>query len=135
MPEVVFEGRYAFPSIPNPNLVWLRELILHPSQEADFGDALLTFGDRQREATLILIGDPELGFYLNYESRGDTWLSVGDRTRLAEVVCPDDWQASAGLFVPRNKAWHAISEFCTYGTRSQTIEWIRPGELPQGGNY
>ena len=54
-----------------------------------------TPGSPCRETTLILINDAELGYYLKYfDPEGKEWLSLGNRDRLWEVVCPDDWEAS-----------------------------------------
>ncbi len=136
MPEVLFEPRYAIRSVRDPDAAWLRDLILDPFRPGrEFGEATIKFRDGGRTATLILIADRELGYYLNHEPSGDTWLSLGDPGRLAEVVCPDDWQASAGLFVPPEKAWLAIHEFCRSGGRSSEIEWIRPEDMPAEGNW
>ena len=78
----------------------------------------------------------ELGYYLNYMGRGnEEWLSLGDASRLSEVVIPDDWKASAGLFIPPDKAWPAIEEFCQFGTRSERIAWISPEQVPDDGNW
>ena len=74
-----------------------------------------------------------LRHYLTIGPHG--WLSLGDRSRLSEVVCPDDWKVSAGLFVPTDKAWLVIRQFCESGTRSNDIEWITPDDMPDDGNY
>jgi hypothetical protein len=131
---VTFSPRYAIPEATDPDPIWLRDLILRPSEPGrEFGEATITFRDGDREASLILIVDRTLGYYLILGKH--EWLSLGDRGRLTEVVCPDDWEASAGLFVPAEKAWAAISEFCASGMRSDAIEWIRPSEVPAGGNH
>jgi hypothetical protein len=136
MPEVWFEPRYAIRAVHNPDLDWLRHLILDPFRPGrEFGEATVTFQDGDHAIGLILIADRDLGYYLNYGSPGDTWLSLGDPSRLAEVVCPDDWQASAGLFVRPDRAWLAVTEFCRSGLRSSKIEWIRPEDLPPQGNW
>jgi hypothetical protein len=136
MSEVLFEPRYAIRSVRDPDLDWLRDLILDPFRPGrEFGEAIITFRDGDRATDLILIADRDLGYYLKYEPTGDTQLSLGDPSRLAEVVCPDDWQASAGLFVPPDRAWLAISEFCRSDGRSSEIEWIRPEDIPPEGNW
>jgi|GEM_PF-5166036 hypothetical protein len=60
----------------NPDMDWMRNLILESSQAGqEFGEATITFFDREWSATLILIADRELGYYLKYgnETQGDTW--------------------------------------------------------------
>ena len=134
--EVVFEPRYAIGPARNPGQAWLRELILDPSHPGrEWGEALITFRDAHRTSELIVINDRDLGHYLKYEPTGDTWLSLGDAARLSEVICPDDWKASAGLFLAPQKAWIAISEFCRSGARSLDVEWIRPADMPDDGNW
>lgn len=136
MSELIFEPRYAVRTTRNPALDWLRDLILDPFREGrEFGEASLTFRDDGRSAELILIADRELGYYLKYDPTGDTWLSLGDSDRLSEVVCPDDWQVSAGLFVPPEKTLLVIQEFAQSGTRSEAIAWIRPEDVPEEGNW
>jgi hypothetical protein len=136
MADILFQPRYAIRSVRNPDLEWLRDVILDPfCPGREFGEALIDFDDGHRLRRMILIADRDLGYYLKYDPGGDTWLSLGDASRLSEVVCPDDWQASAGLFVPAEQAWLAVSEFCRSGERSTAIKWIRPGEVPVDGNW
>jgi hypothetical protein len=136
MPEVQFRPRYAISSVRDPDPTWLRDVILDPCRPSrEFGEAAIDFREGELAYTMILIADRDLGYYLKHESGTDTWLSLGDRTRLSEVVCPDDWEASAGLFVPAEAAWFAIDEFCQSGRRSDAIEWIRPREIPADGNW
>jgi hypothetical protein len=133
-PKVRFTPRYAIAPVVDPDLDWLRELILNPVQPGrEFGEAGINFrlGDFQENMTLI--NDRQLGYYLMIGKHD--WLSLGDRTKLGEVVCPDDWEASAGLFVPKERAWLAIRDFCETGRRSPQIDWIKPGDVPEGGNY
>jgi hypothetical protein len=97
---------------------------------------VISFEDGGNRSTLILLSHDELGHYLKYsDSKGDEWLSLGNANRLAEVVMPDDWEASAGLFVAVERAWPAIKDFCQFGIRSEKIEWIRPADMPEGGNW
>jgi len=120
----------------DPDLATLRDLILNPcSPGREFGDALISYRDNDRVVIMTLIHDRDLGYYLQYGPPKDTWLSLGDRRLLSEVVCPDDWKAAAGLFIPADKAWLAISEFCRSGERSNAIEWMRPSEVPDDGNW
>jgi hypothetical protein len=135
--EVTFEPRYALPRMRNPDLELLRDIILDPSGTGrEFGDAVTSFEDGGNRSTLILLSHDELGYYLRYsDSEEDEWLSLGNANRLAEVVMPDDWEASAGLFVAVERAWPAIEDFCQFGIRSEKIEWVRPADMPEGGNW
>lgn len=136
MAEVLFQPRYALPPVRGPAVGWLRDVILDPfSPGREFGEALIEFREGERRLTMILLTDRELGYYLKYDPDGDTWLSLGDPHRLSEVVCPDDWQASAGLFIPPEEAWFAVSEFCRTGERSGAIRWARPSDIPPDGNW
>ena len=135
VPETTFEPRYAISSIRNPGSDELRDLIVNPNLPGrEWGEALITFVDALRTVSLIVLNEASLGHYLKYDPSGDTWLSVGDRARLGDEICPDDWCVSAGLFVPTDKAWLAVSDFCSTGLRSLEIEWIRPSEIPPTGN-
>ena len=136
MPEVVFEPRYELPDLRNPALECLREIILDPFRPGRaFGEAGITFRDGERVVSLLFITDPQWGYYLKYNAGVDEWLSLGDSTLLEKVICPDDCQASAGLFISAEKAWLAIREFCVAGTRCSQIDWIRPRDVPPDGNY
>jgi|APIni6443716594_1056825.scaffolds.fasta_scaffold1217404_1 hypothetical protein len=136
MADVWFEPRYAIRRVRNPEPDWLRDVILDPFRPGrEFGEALIEFREEERRLSMILIADRELGYYLKYDPTADTWLSLGDASRLSEVVCPDDWEASAGLFVSPEDAWVVISEFCRTGQRSSAIHWIRPIEIPEDGNW
>ena len=132
-PTVTFRLRYALAQVTDPDMAWLRDVIHHPRRPGrEFGEAGITFDGGGVRAILTLIHDRTLGYYIVFGPL--EWLSLGDRGRLAEVVCPDDWEASAGLFVPPEQAWKVIRTFCESGTRSDAIEWIRPTDIPEGGN-
>ena len=126
-----------------PDLAQLEHLVLNPDGPGwQFTEAGIDyFFDDGRKHHLIVLGDTELGYYLQFLGpKGcfgpdDIWLSLGDQSRLGEVVCPDDWEASAGLFVPRPQAWRAIRHFCTTGGRSPAIEWISHREVPETGDW
>ncbi|MHC4405482.1 MAG: Imm1 family immunity protein [Planctomycetota bacterium] len=135
MPAIRFEPRYQHDRFDKqPDLATLREYIL--SQGSVFGDALIhRLDDASNAPHLILLVDRNLGIYIKYIDGDNQWLSLHDRTRLSEVVCPDDWNAPAGLFVPTETAWLAIEEFCKTGRRSKAIEWTTPAEIPEDGNW
>jgi hypothetical protein len=135
-PKITFEPRYTLTSLVNPDVAELRDLILEPFKPGrEYGEATITFESGGRSVATILIADRSLGLYLQYGAPDDTWLSLGDRRRLTDVVCPDDWKVSAGLFVSCAKAWPVIEEFCRTGSRSDHIDWIRPADVPEGGNW
>jgi hypothetical protein len=126
-----------------PDLETLGRVILNPDgpgwQFSEGGiDFFLEAGRRNH---LIVLGDSDLGYYLQFSGpKGcfvpdDIWLSLGDRSRLNEVVCPDDWEASAGLFIPRSLAWEAIRSLCLTGGRSPLIQWISHLDVPDTGNW
>jgi hypothetical protein len=121
----------------NPDLVVLRDIILHPAGPGhEFGEALIEYAQAGKAGTLIVLSDRKLGYYLKYlDATRSEWLSLGDKSRLSEVVCPDDWQASAGLFLAPDDAWNAIREFSESGQKSVGVTWIRPQDMPPDGNW
>ena len=130
---LIFQPRYKLPELRNPDLNELRKTIYELGGE--FGEATLLY-EGEQTATLILIFHDDYGYYLKYRnSDRKEWLSLSDASRLQEVITPDDWEASIGLFVPLPQAWGAIKDFCESGERSAGIEWIRPSEMPTGGNW
>jgi hypothetical protein len=136
MADVFFEPRYVLPWTRNPDLEELRRIFLHPNGPGwQFGDAMIRYDERGQQFTLIVLSHPELGYYLKYLDSCDEWLSLGDASRLAEVVIPDDWEASAGLFIAPDQAWLAIKEFCLSGKRTNQIAWITPDQVPDEGNW
>jgi hypothetical protein len=139
MPRVRFQPRYELPEMCDPDVHFLRDLILRPCEPGrTFGEAALLFeGDAtQSPSKLILIHDDNHGYYLKYiDSTKAEWLSLGDASRLLDLVTPDEWQASVGLFLSPTDAWSAIEDFLASGTRSPRVEWIRPQEMPDGSNW
>jgi hypothetical protein len=127
----------------DPDLEQLKQLVLSPEGPGwQFSEAGIDyFLDDGRKHHLIVLGDTGLGYYLHFLGPDgcfgpdDIRLSLGDRSRLSEVICPDDWEASAGLFVSRVRAWEAIRHFCMTGERSPAIEWITIDEMPEDGNW
>jgi hypothetical protein len=137
MAKVSFEPRYALPILADPDPDQLREvLIARTPPGRDWGEALLNYHGDEPRRSMIVLADPDLGYYLKYiESSGDEWLSLGDRSRLDKVIRPDDWDVSVGLFVKPELAWHVVVAFCQSGARSTAITWLRPGDIPATGNY
>jgi hypothetical protein len=139
MARVVFTGPTGT-SIDNPDLDYLRNLVLSPPPgywSQGNGGATFEYGAEQCRKQLLYLPNPRHGIYLKYCDEGDNeWLSLQDPTKLEEVAeCSDQWYASVGLFLPPEKAWEAVAEFCRTGRRTDRISWIDPGELPEGGNW
>lgn len=89
----------------------------------------------------LIIQHEACGYYLKYHRvlRGrveDSWLSLADRTKLNVTVGDDTtWIASVGLFLPRELALIGVQEFRKTGRRSEQIEWIKPDDIPENGNW
>lgn len=93
------------------------------------------------DAQLLIIGHKDHGVYLKciifqHGQPKDELLSLGDGTRLSEVVeCEDEWFASTGLFIASALACSGIEHFVhTNGQLSPSITWIRHSDLPPEGN-
>lgn len=114
----------------NPSLTQLEQYILNDG--GGFGDATIHHGEYPSDAYLIILFDDTLGYYIKYLDGKSEWLSLYDGSRLTEVICPDDWDASVGLFVPPPLAWLTIARFCETGERLQTQEWVMPEKCPKG---
>jgi hypothetical protein len=138
MAEVVFR----FPSgkrEKNPDLELVcQSMLLSPS---DFwmkgsGDATIDFVDGDVSRTLLLLPNNEFEIYLKYLEGGKARLSLENPQKLNEVIeCLDEWCASKGLFLPKEKAWLAVKEFCETGQLTDKVDWINPSEIPEGGNW
>jgi hypothetical protein len=130
--SIHFEPRYEHKLFrQQPSAEDLRQYIL--TQGAVFGEATISrSGDA--DYLIVLYGDG-LGYYIKYVTGDIVSLSLGDRETLSDVVCPDDWNASAGLFVPPEVAWMAISDFCETGERSERINWITSSGIPPEGDW
>jgi hypothetical protein len=92
----------------------------------------------QVSVSLAMIGNPELGVYLDYRKwdgrirQGSSYSPKGDLTRLLEFVDSlHETPLSIGLFIPFPKAWRAVKEFMeTDGALPTSIEWIADYDLP-----
>ena len=105
------------------------------------GGGLFEFSGGVRHALLVFPAT-DYGVYLKWHELDvsgkhlETWLSAGNLEDLATVVdCADEWWCSRGLFVPREKAWMAVEAFIGSGERSKVIQWLKPEEIPEGGNW
>jgi len=125
--------------IENPATTLIQSVVLDPSRDywrQGSGDATIDFSDGNHRKRLLVLPNDLLFFYLKYIEGTETWLSLQDADRLGEVIeCSDEWYASVGLFLPRERAWLAIKDFCDTGRRCNDIQWIRPVDLPEGGNW
>ncbi len=100
------------------------------------GDALIEYSDGQNVKKLLILPNAENGLYLKYVDEQGEWLSLGNSEKLGEVtVCLDDWLASTGLFLSKADAWVAVHEFVRSGTRSSSVQWIEPAQIPADGNW
>ena len=135
MPRVRIEPRYWDEILEDPSDATLRHFLLEADQQGHWGDALVRYDDGPLSREMIILSDLQLGYYFQYISDDGRYLSVGDPSRLDEVVCPDDWYASAGLFVSPDKAWLILVEFCKSGRRADAVEWITPADMPADGNW
>lgn len=134
MAEFIFDQRYASKLV-NPEETTIRDILLNPDA-TEFGEALLSYREDSQNTTLILLYESRLGYYLKFfDETDEVWLSLGDDTKLGEVVMPDDWEASVGLFISIQDTWAAVQDFYKFGTRSAKIRWIRPLDVPENGNY
>jgi hypothetical protein len=134
LPVVSFEPRYALPATRQPDPEAVRSLLLAPGGE--WGEAVARFEDAGGRSELLVLSHPPLGYYLRHTAPDrSVRLSVWDDGRLAEVVEPDDWRASAGLFVPPPLAAEAVAEFLRSGGRWPGVRWEPPAVVPAGGNW
>lgn len=132
-------------SIENPELTELKDYILNRFPEywhQGNGGATIDFYDENGgQRSLLILPNDEHGIYLKYiiEENGnikETWLSLEDPEKLDETAeCSDEWYASIGLFLPKEKAWLVVEEFCKTGERTDKIQWIDSADIPEGGNY
>lgn len=123
---------------PLDDLAMIRESLLTPGNywRQGSGGALIEFTAGSRRASMILLPHEDHGIYLKWLDDDETWLSLGDRSRLDSIVeCSDEWFASVGLFVSPGEAWTAVEEFCRSGERTSRIAWIAPEEIPPEGNW
>lgn len=105
------------------------------------GDKLIEFTSEAINTVLRVAFCEALGYYLNYSVyEGDRLkqelMSLWDAERLDEIIEYDvDCLASAGLFVPVERALPEIKCFLEKGIISDSIRWILPEEMPEDGNW
>lgn len=132
-------------TIANPSPGFVASAILSPPKDywrQGNGDANIKCSeDGVEKSELIIAENEEFGFYMrfyDYEEHPNPkpWLSLQDRSTLSVTTeCCDEWIASVGLFVVPERAAKAVEEFVQTGHKPTSIEWIRPSEIPEDGNY
>ena len=137
MAKVTFCGRYDRENIESFDVHILEDIILNEEPMGGaWGDATIKYEDDEFTSQIIVLSDKSHGFYLNYSDESEvTFLSLSDRSALEVVICPDDWEASLGLFLGRMSAFNALFDFIKTGRRSQRIEWISENDMPEGSNW
>lgn len=139
MPSVIFEPPHG-QNWTDPDPSPLQKLFVNPPEDywlTGSGSALVRW-TREPKAQLIIGYNEDYGFYLQFvPDHGEPSLSLHDRSQLDTVAeACDDWEASVGLFIPAERAWLAVEDFCRTGAPSPRIEWIAPAdEIPDGGNW
>jgi hypothetical protein len=139
MREITFEDPIGSKLI-NPSMAVLRHLILTPDPQywkQGSGDAILRFKEGKADRRMLIMPNEMYGIYLKFlDEAGEEWLSLGEPGRLKEVTeCSDEWFASIGLFVSRERAWLAVEELAQIGVRTDKIAWILPSDLPEDANW
>ncbi|MNJ52699.1 hypothetical protein D3C77_480470 [compost metagenome] len=92
---------------------------------------------------LLILPNDDHGIYLQYIDKRknkksyETWLSVHDANSLGELRAEyaDNLYASIGLFLPVDKAWLAIEDFCRLGERTSRIKWIEDTKMPENSYF
>lgn len=131
--------------IENPNIDELKCAMINNFPEywhQGNGSATIDFHDEEKgHLSLLVLPNDEYGIYLKYlklvngRVQGE-WLSIEDDQRLSETVeSSDEWYASIGLFLPKEKAWLAIENFLKTGEMSEEIKWISSEDMPEDSNW
>ncbi len=118
----------------------LHQLIVNPGPgywDEGSGGATIDCFSEQYRTSLIIFPHSSYGVYLRfYDEEDNPWLSLGNEEKLSECVeCNDEWHVSVGLFVPKEKAWLTVRDFCLSGRPSPEVKWIPPTEIPEEGNW
>jgi hypothetical protein len=123
----------------SPDVQQLRRLVLDLPDDywlQGNGQVTIKFDGKTEENELLVSPNKEFGIALKIFSTEFDWLSLHDRSRLAEITTvSEDWLTSVGLFLPPEAAWIAIEEFCRTGERSSAVEWIKSTDMPPDSNW
>ncbi|MDR9856638.1 hypothetical protein RJP21_23835 [Paenibacillus sp. VCA1] len=111
--------------------------------EGHGGGIISWYDDERCTRQLLILPNDDYRVYLQYidkrknEKSYETWLSLQDSENLGEETAEysDELYASIGLFLPVEKAWLAIEEFCETGERTDKIEWIEDTEMPEDSQF
>jgi hypothetical protein len=141
---IIFESPNGL-AIENPSVDKLREDMIdncHKYWNQGHGSASIScICDEEDKRLLLVFPSEEYGMYLKYlvfknGSVIEEWLSLNDSKKLDICIeCSYEWYASIGLFLPKEKAWVAVNDFLMPGVRSNQINWIKPDEMPDDGNW
>ncbi len=124
-------------TVESPALEMLHDLINNPPDgywdQGSGGGNLDCLIDGSKTSLMLV---PHSRYGVSYDEQRNPWLSLEDETKLFEVIeANDEWYVSAGLFLPRVKAWLAVKGFCLTGKRSPEVRWIPASDMPEGGNW
>ena len=132
-------------TIENPNIEDLRANMIESFPDywhQGHGSAIIDYSSEENgQFSLIVSVDDVYGIYLKFcvEKGGlvsEEWLSVENPSLMdTHIECADEWYASAGLFLPLEKAWTGIKYFFETGERSPDIEWRNTFDMPEGSNW
>lgn len=140
--RIVFQAPNGL-EIENPELYQLMKNMIHEFPEywqQGNGNGILDFDDENKgRRRLLILPNAEFGIYLQYIKKDDpkeTLLSLFNARELNRTAeCGEKLYASIGLFLPKEQAWLAIEEFCKTGEKTDQIDWISPGAIPEEGNW
>lgn len=107
------------------------------------GEGILEwYNDEKLIYSLLIFPNDNYGIYLFYIDNinfkeQQIWLSLEDDRKLGDLKAEYSYEcyASIGLFLPIDKAWIAIEEFCKTGLRAKNINWIKEEEMPEDSHY
>ncbi len=115
----------------NPELSDIKKLILTKGERywnTGSGDGGFDFYYETGNANLQLIFDKKWGFYLLYrgaDKKSYTSFGPGDFDHtVSPGVGGDPLLLPTKFFVPRERAWEAVEEFCKSGQKSAKITWM-----------
>jgi hypothetical protein len=116
--------------IQNPQLDWLKDLILNKGEDywnAGAGQASLKRHENGATIELLLTLEPSQGFYLEYiDPQNVYYVSLGEGTfdkTVTVYVGGDPVLLPTAFFISRKLALAAVEELCSSGCRTTKITW------------